>query len=291
MPNHTVPGPRFLCSGMLQLILFLHNIRSRFLLLCAVVLITSGCASTGINVFDGGNPEAGVSASSLGMARVSVAADAVDRTEQILDTLIKDMNASKARNRKATRQLMRLKNIAVERLIEELDLNKKRISRHQIESALRAIRIIRRMKTPSAIDASRRILLTAEIPERNRRRDALYTEILAYLSDHFSYERAEISQKARNTYVRFLLEHKDKYLERVFYRTAWGPGHEINNTRVDVLHGVPILIKTGDPQAKDVLLHLLRVLTTESYGKFAATTLDDNGYSIVAKRFNYGLKK
>jgi len=202
----------------------------------------------------------------------------------MLEGLVKDLNASKSKSVKASRALVAAKGKAVPLLLGELD---EVDDRKAMEHATRAIRVLRELKSPAGISACREILLDTKLSERVRSRYALLSEAVAYIADNFNAEKTRHSEMARDTYIKFVMEHRDKYLVKTYYRTHWGPGKYVENVQVDVVYGLPLLIKTGDPRAKKVLLYLLRTLRPESYGRVAVTRLDDDGYTISSKPFAY----
>ncbi|MFC1462995.1 hypothetical protein ACFLQU_05240 [Verrucomicrobiota bacterium] len=202
----------------------------------------------------------------------------------IIEDLVKDLNVSKASNVKASRGLVAAKSQAVPLLLDELESVK---DRTDMEHATRAIRVLRAMKSSAGVPACKKILLDTKLSERIQSRHALLSEAVAYISDNFNAEKVRHSEMARDTFIQFVMKHRDKYLVKTYYRTHWGPGKYIENIQVDVVYGVPLLIKSGDPRAKKVLMYLLKTLRPESYGRVAVTRLDEDGYTIASKPFAY----
>lgn len=202
----------------------------------------------------------------------------------VIEDLVKDLNASKASNTKAGRALVAAKGQAVPLLLDELGKVK---TRADMEHATRAIRVLREMKSSAGVPACKKILLETKLSERIQSRHALLSEALAYICDNFSAEKTRHSEMARDTFIEFVMEHRDKYLVKTFYRTHWGPGKYIENIQVDVVYGVPLLVKSGDARAKKILMYLLKTLRPESYGRVAVTRLDEDGYTIASKPFAY----
>ncbi|MFC1497516.1 hypothetical protein ACFLS1_03460 [Verrucomicrobiota bacterium] len=207
--------------------------------------------------------------------------------EQELNVLIRDLNISRSKNKRAARILIDLDDLAVPRLIKELDITKETADRHTVEHAARAIRVLRKINTSEAVEACRRILFEIDFPERLKGKNALLTEALSYVCDNFASAQRHHSETARDIYIKFVMEQSDKYLTRVYYRKHWAEGRYMDNVQVDIIYGVPLLVKTGDTRAKKVLVYLLRTLTADSYGRFAVSRVLEDGYTITTKPFDY----
>ncbi|MBC8453773.1 hypothetical protein H8D64_01815 [PVC group bacterium] len=193
-----------------------------------------------------------------------------------IEELINSLNASSSEALIARRSLLRQGTRAIYHLVREVNFaNNTSNIRHKNMRAARALRMLRIMETPAAVGVCRRLLLSDKQLTPTDSRNALLTEAVAYISENFSIK------DARDTYISFLKEHKNKYMGKKYLREHWQTGWNADVFRVDVTYGVPFFVKHEDARLKDVLISLLTIVRTPTYRGSAVWRLSENGYSLV----------
>ena len=191
-----------------------------------------------------------------------------------IEAIVEGLNKSIKQNKIARGQLMQIGEPALPALVAALDLDSSWRSRKaRIERATRVLRVLRLMGSPAGVDMCRRILLGDEVDGGNPEQWALLTEALAYLCENFS------DPDVRDDYLRFLYDHQDRYMGKMYIKRHWHGGMNKDVFRVDVTYGVSYLVQADDFRVKDVLTYLLGVVTRPSYGGSYVWRLAGNGYS------------
>ena len=193
-----------------------------------------------------------------------------------IEDLINDLNASPSEALIARSSLLRHKKRSIYHLVREVNFaNNTSNIRHKNMRAARALRVLRIIETPAAVGVCRQLLLSDKQHTPTDSRNALLTEAVAYISENFSLK------DARDTYISFLKEHKDKYMGKKYLRKHWQTGWNADVFRVDVTYGVPYFVKFEDRRLKDVLISLLTIVRTPTYRGSAVWRLSGDGYSLV----------
>ena len=191
-----------------------------------------------------------------------------------IEAIVDRLNKSIKQNEIARGQLMQIGDPALPALVAALDLGSSWRSRKaRIERATRVLRVLRLMRSPAGVAMCRTILLGDEIDGGNPEEWALLTEVLAYLCENFA------DLDVRDDYIRFLYDHQDRYMGKMYMKRHWHGGRTKEVFRVDVTYGVSYLVQADDFRVKDVLTHLLGVVTRPSYGGSYVWRLAGNGYS------------
>lgn len=198
--------------------------------------------------------------------------------------LLEDLNDSKQANADARGQLVVLGEESVPHLLWDVDLreeehpNQKRLNR-----ATRALRVIREIGSPEAIELCRYILLEAEIEVNGISKHALYSEAIGYLGDQF--EQLE----ARKVYLAFVRDYQEKYIIGTFVKKHWRAGRRVDLLRVDVLCNVLLLSENHaetfdaeehDAMFEEVLVALVGEMQQPTYGGSAVHRLGKNGFTL-----------
>jgi hypothetical protein len=230
------------------------NRRTGFMtcLVIALALGFSGCATT---------PESGVS-------------------QEKLDCLVKQLNTSSMQNRMARTVLVSMGEKAVPRLIKEADL---RATDLQDEGkslkAMRAMRVLREIKTPRVLPVCRRILLKRYLRPTLKHDAALLNETLACVYDQFD------RKEARDLYVDFMTDDSRRYMKETRDVKHWAAPRYSQRVEVDVVRGLHLMVKHGDKRAKVVLVAFLHSMAVDSMSKTYFHRLAENGFTITEQTF------
>jgi len=191
------------------------------------------------------------------------------------EDLIFRLNVSPSENVKARKRLIEIGKPAVGALVSALDVGGRYSRKKKVEGGVRVVRVLRQMRTSAGMEVCRGILLGDEINGNSSEQWALLTEVFDYICENLS------DLDVRDTYIRFLYDHKSKYMGKRYVKRHWRSGKNRDVFRVDVTYGVSFLVKEDDSRVKGVLSHLLRIVTRPDYGGSFVWRLAEDGYSIV----------
>jgi hypothetical protein len=198
--------------------------------------------------------------------------------------LLADLNDSKQANAQARAELVALGEASLPHLLWDIDLrNADYLDDKRLDRATRALRVVREMRSPVAIEACHWLLLEAEIDVNGISTDALYSEAIGYLGDQFD------QREARETYLEFVRDCPEKYIIGTFVKKHWRAGRRVDLLRVDVLCNVLLLSdnhdetfksKEHDAMFEDVLIALVGEMAQPTYGGSAVHRLGKNGFTL-----------
>lgn len=192
----------------------------------------------------------------------------------MLAGLVERLNKSAKDNQAARMALLRVGKPAAAGLVDSIQFRPgKRPKKKQVVSATRVLRVLRLLRSPAGIEACKAILLGDEVEGNGEEEWALLTEAIAYLCEQFPDPRA------RDAYVTFVHEHQRRYMGKMYMKRHWHGGGNRDVFRVDVSYGIPLLLKADDPRVKDVLKHVLVIVTQPTFGGSFVWHLREDGYS------------
>ena len=198
--------------------------------------------------------------------------------------LLDDLNDSKQANVQARAEFVARGEASLPHLLRDIDLrNDDDLDDKRLDRATRALRVMRELRSPVAIEACHWLLLEAEIDVNGLSKDALYSEAIGYLGDQFD------QLEARETYLEFVRDCPEKYIIGTFVKKHWRAGRRVDLLRVDVLCNVLLLSENHDETFKseehdamfeDVLVALVGEMQQPTYGGSAVHRLGKNGFTL-----------
>ncbi len=194
---------------------------------------------------------------------------------QGVPVLVADLQRSPAINAAARRMLATRGEEAVPQLVDALRACMAPGRDAGLLRAARLLRALRDLHSSAAMPLCRHILVDGELDGPASERYALMTEALLYIGDFFD------QQAARDIYIRYVMENREKYIEKLSYKSHWGNQGQADSLRVDIFSGLSKLVRSGDPRARDVLKYMLRTLTVDAFVSYTVSYLDDNGFDLA----------